>query len=281
MHPNRLPASVPDGAVLRSAAMSLHDAYARTTPFEIAFPDRERVDALVASVANEAAERGMDSTVPDAFVAFASVGAFLGELQGEEAPRVALLELGALAFHAVHFVRAGCPLFLLETAASRDLVTAAPSRNPVPPARAGYVQLPQHLFWTIGIEGGAPDSVDGMFWTISSEDRLHVLPIVGVRPDRPGFGALSLPDAPLAHAERWLRATIRERGVDYASVLPGADLDGLYAIESAGEVFKLLARFFAYVATTPTALEAPARAGVGTTGPRPSGLPYTRVRSVA
>ena len=259
--------------------MSLHDAYARTTPFEIAFPVRARVDALVASVAHEAAARGTDPVVPDAFVAFASVGAFLAELHGEDAPRVALLELGALTFHAVHFVRAGCPLFLLETAASRHLVTAAPSGSPVPPAQAGYVQLPQHLFWTNGVEGGAPESVDGMFWTAGREGRLHVLPIVGLRPDRPGFGALSLPDAPLAHAERWVHATMRERGGDYASVLPGADLDGLYAIESAGEVLKLLGRFFAYVAGTPAAIETPDTAI--TKGPRPSALPYTRVKAVA
>ena len=261
--------------------MSLHDAYARLTPFELAFPSRERFDALVASVSSEAVERGTDPTLPDAFVAFASVGAFLAELHGEEAPRVALLELGALAFHAVHFVRAGCPLFLVETAASRHLVVVAPSGSPVPPARAGYVQLPQHLFWTSGVEGAAPESVDGMFWTVSSEGRLHVLPIVGVRPDRPGFGALSLPDAPLAHAERWVHANVRERGGDYASVLPGADLDGLYAVESAGEVLKLLARFFAYAGAIPTALETAERPPEGANGPRPSLLPYTRVRRVA
>jgi hypothetical protein len=261
--------------------MSLHDAYARTTPFEIAFPDRERFDALVSSVAAEAAERGMDPTVPDAFVAFASVGAFLAELHGDEAPRVALLELGALTFHAVQFVRAGCPLFLLEAAASRQLVDMPPSGRPAPPAPSGYVQLPQHLFWTRGVEGGAPESVDGMFWTVTSEGRLHVLPIVGLRPDRPGFGALSLPDAPLAHAEGWVSADIRERGGDYTSTLPGAELDGLYAIESAGEVLKLLARFFVRAGATNYALEAPGAAEVRTNGPKPSALPYTRVRSGA
>ncbi len=260
--------------------MSLHDAFARTTPFEVAFPDRERFDALVASVADEAAERGADPAVPDAFVAFASVGAFLGEMHGEDAPRVALLQLGALTFHAVHFVRAGCPLFLLETTASRHLVAAAPLGSPVPPAQAGYVQLPQHLFWTSGVEGGAPESLDGMFWTASREGRLHVLPIVGLRPDRPGFGALSLPDAPLAHAERWMHATMRERGGDYASALPGADLDGLYAIESAGEVLKLLARFFAYVGAIASVLETAESTAEGASGPRPSALPFTRVKAV-
>ena len=126
----------------------------------------------------------------------------------------------------------------------------------------------------------APESVDGLFWTVTGAGRLHVLPIVGVRPDRPGFGTLSMPDAPLAHAESWVHASVRDPGPDYASRLPGADLDALYAFEAAGEVLKLLARFFAYVGSTPTALEV---AGISAphASPRSSSLAYTRVRQVA
>ena len=261
--------------------MSLHDEYARLTPFEIAFPDRERFHALVESVGVEAERRSIDPTLLDVFAALEAVGSFLAELHGEEVPRVDLLEHAALAYHAVHFVRAGGPLFLLETAASRSLVAEAPRGRPVPPANAGYVQLPQHLFWTAGAADAAPESVDGLFWTATAEGRLHVLPVVGLRPDRPGFGALTLPDAPLAHAEQWMHANVRERGPDYASGLPGADLDSLYAFEAAGEVLKLLARFFAYVATTPSALESPAPPSSLPGGPRASALPYTRVKRVA
>lgn len=260
--------------------MSLHDEYARLTPFEIAFPDRARFDALVDSVAAEAARRGADPTLLDVFAALEPVGSFLVELHGEDVPRVDLLEHAALAYHAVHFVRAGCPLFLLETAAARDVVTGAPSGRPVPPADSGYLQLPQHLFWTGGAADATPESVDGIFWTVTSESRLHLLPIVGLRPDRAGFGALSLPDAPLAHAEQWMHAVVRERGPDYASGLPGADLDALYAFEAAGEVLKLLARTFAYVDERPSAL----RTGVPASGPgapQPSVLRYTRVERVA
>lgn len=259
--------------------MSLHDEYARLTPFEIAFPDRARFDALVEAVAAEAERRSVDPTLLDVFAALESVGAFLVELHGDDVPRVDLLEHAALAYHAVHFVRAACPLLLLETAAARHVVAGAPSGRPVPPAGSGYVQLPQHLFWTGAAAGTAPESVDGLFWTVTSESRLHVLPIAGLRPDRPGFGALSLPDAPLAHAEQWMHTNVRERGPDYASGLPGADLDALYSFEAAGEVLKLLGRIFAYMDERPSALRTGAPAS-SPRAPQPSALRYTRVERV-
>jgi hypothetical protein len=257
--------------------MSLHDAYARLTPFEIAFPDRAVLAELQGAVATEAGERGVDPTSLEGFVSLAAVGRFLADLHGE-APRVSLLEYGVLTFHAVSFLNEGAPLFLLDAAVARRLVDVAPAGRPSPSKRAGYLQLPQHLFW-VNVEGLPPESVDGAFWTVSSSDRLYVLPVTGLRPDRPGFGTLAVPDAPLGHAEAWVHASMREDGNDYASDLPGADIDRLYAIESAGEILKLMGRFFAHVAEhSPKAEHAPA-ATAG--GPRPSALGYQRVGSPA
>lgn len=260
--------------------MSLHDEYARVTTFELAYPDRERFEALVAAVAREGAHRGMDPTDPDVFAALEAVGSFLAAHHGEDVPRVELIQHGVLLFHAAHFAGAECPLYLLDRETTRQLVRTAPSTDPTPPAHAGYLQLPQHLFWTGGAEGGAPESVDGLFWTMSRSGRLHVLVVVGVRPDRPGFGAVSLPDAPVAHAADWMHASVRETGDDYASRLPGAQLDELYSIEAAGEVLKLLARFFAHATATGGVREAAAPIPDGA-GPQPSSLPYTRVRGAA
>ncbi len=260
--------------------MSLHDAYARLTPFEIAFPDRGRFEEVAAAAIDEADRGGIDATDPDAFSTLASVGDFLSELHGDEVPRVELIQHGLLLFHAVHFSRAGRPLFLLDRAAARALVLSAPGRPPEPPTHAGYVQLPQHLFWAAaGPDGGSPESVDGLFWTVSRAMRVHVLPIVGVRPDRAGFGALSLPEAPLAHAADWMHADIRGSSNDFTSRLPGAELDDLYAVEAAGEVFKLLARFFSHLADLGALREGP-RPTEGGVGPRPSELGYTLVTQV-
>jgi hypothetical protein len=260
--------------------MSLHDDYARVTPYEVAFPDPARLDTLAAAVQEEASRRALDGGVVDEwdldrFLGLAVVGDFLGELHGDEAPRVALLELGTLLFHALRFRRAGTPIFLLSMPAARRIVETVPLGAPEPPAPTGYLQLPQHLFWAHA-EGSAPESVDGAFWTVGARERLHVLPVTGMRPDRPGFGTLAVPDAPLAHAAEWVRATVREGRVDYESDLPGAQLDRLYAIRSVGEMLKLMARFFAHAAESPPA---PGRAPdeVPAGGPRPSVLPFLRL----
>jgi hypothetical protein len=261
--------------------MSLHDEYARLTPFEIAFPDRARFGALVAALLDEAEQGSVDLTDPDAFATLKPVGDFLVEHHGD-VPRVELIQHGILLFHAVHFARVGCPLYLLDGPAARTLVrgtTPTEAAPPVPPVAAGYMQLPQHLFWTQAHGGDAPESVDGAFWSLSAAERLHVLPIIGVRPDRTGFGALAVPDAPMAHAADWVHARMREGTEDYSSRLPGAELDELYAIETAGEVLKLIARFFAFAGSAGGAQQSPQPAPAS--GPRPSSLPYTSVGLVA
>jgi len=255
--------------------MPLHDEYARVTPYEIAFPDPTRLDALAAAVDEEASRRALDAHDLDGFLGLTAVGDFLAELHGDEIPRVALLEHGTLVFHALHSRGVGTPIFLLSTRAARHIVDNAPREAPEPPAHAGYLQLPQHLFWT-SVEGSAPESVDGAFWTVAAGERLHVLPVTGMRPDRPGFGTLAVPGAPLAHAADWLHATVREDGTDYESDLPGAELDRLYAIRSVGEILKLMARFFAHVAERPgTPGRAPEVVAAG--APRPSVMPFMRV----
>lgn len=268
--------------------MSLHDEYARMTPFEIAFPDEERLLRLVEEVIEEASSRSVDASLPGIFLTLGSVGDFVREIQGPDAPEGATLQYGALVFQAVHFIQEGRPLFLLETSATRRLVEGPMVADPNPPSSSGYLQLPQHLFWMSGTHEEAPESMDGFFWVASASGLLHVLPITGMLPDRPGFRALPLPDAPLSAASQWLDADMRGGTADYASTLPGHDLDGLYSVETAGEVLKLLARFFAYLGSIPAGGEdnratlrgTPPRESP-TDGPRPSALPYTRVPLVA
>ena len=267
--------------------MSLHDEYARRTPFEVAFPDRRVVERLSAAVAAEAEERGADDTLLEAFMTTTAVGERVREMRGPDAPPESGYPFAALLYHAVHFHRAGAPLYLVDTDATRRLVGAgwtgsgwaASDAAPEPPAAAGYLQLPQHLIWTEGGrseesgggEGGAavaaagaageggggpdaaraaaaPESLDGLFWTRTGSGMLNVLPVSGLLPDRAGFGALPLPSAPLADAALWLDADVRPSGEDFTSTLPGGELDRLYSVRTAGEVLKLLARFFSAVA---------------------------------
>ncbi len=267
--------------------MSLHDEYARVTPFEIAFSNGAIVEGLVQEVEAEAADLGVDPQDPGAFGALSSVGRAVRILEAPDAGADAAHELAALLFQAVHFARAGRSLYLLETPTTRHLIEVTPSGEPRPPDRAGYLQFPQHLFW-MGTEGpGAPESIDGVFWIASDAGVLHLLPVTGLLPDSLSFRALPLAGAPLGDAERWLVGEVREAGGDFSSSLPGHDLDGLYAMETAGEVLKLVARFFAYLHAAPGAGRAcrPQHADTAELGqpgapglsPRPSSLPFTSV----
>jgi hypothetical protein len=257
--------------------MSLHDDYARITPYELAFGEPERADELVRAVEEEAAGRGADPDAPHAFVTMGAVEAFVRELAGTDAPAGAVHRYGALAFHAFHFTRAQRPVYLLDTHAARLLVEGAPEGEPIAPAPAGYLQLPRHLVWAPG-EDDTPESVDGLFWTATGAGALHVLLATGLRPDRGGFGIVPLPEAPLAEAATWLGVDARGDGGDFASSMPGGEIDALYEVRTSGEILKLLGRFFAYAESVPEALQGPEpEEGAGEGGPQPSRLPFTRV----
>lgn len=257
--------------------MSLHDDYARVTPFELAFPDPGNVRALLEALS----ARGADLSSPAAFLSLPPVASFVRELAGEAAPTETIHHYGMLTFHAVHFFAAGEPLYLLGAVVARELVETAPDAVPTPPSPAGYLQLPQHLFWVEGSGSGPPESLDGLFWAATAAADLHVLAVVGLRPDRPGFGTLALPDAPLADAPIWMTAQVREGGEDYEGALPGGDLDRLYSVEAVGELLKLIARFFGYAAARPDALTRAEPRPREAASPAPSELPYTLVRPAA
>lgn len=258
-------------------AMSLHDAYARLTPYELAFQDAGRASELLGAVGEEAEARGADVHDLNGFLTLGAVEAFVRELAGEADDPGALHRFGPLAFHGVHFSASDSPVFLLSTHVARYLVEGVPEGAPRPPRPAGYLQLPQHLFWTRAT-GEAPESIDGVFWTATPGGVLHALMVTGMRPDRPGIGVVALPAAPAGEAGRWLEVDAREDDEDFGTHLPGAEIDALYGVETAGEVFKLVARFFAYVDATPEALaERDAVEGPAGDGPTPSALPFIRV----
>lgn len=228
--------------------MSFHDAYLRATPYELALPD----SATDGGVAPDSA--------------------------------ASLRELGALAFHVVPFRREGCVSLLLDVALCRALVGDEPSVADAPPAAAavtppapaGYVQLPRHLFWAQAVEGEPAEPVDGFFWTVGAGQVLHLLLVTGMREGRPGLSVVPVAEAPLSEAPGWLHARVREEGDDFATTLPGGELRGLHSFVAAGEVLKLTARLFAHMAAVP----ASARTGEpGPAGASPvsSRLPYRRV----
>jgi hypothetical protein len=267
--------------------MPIHDRYARLTPFERSFPDPDEAEARFRAIEEEAAARGADLGDPEAFVMLMAAGRALRDVRGPDEDPERIREHGALLWHAWHFWRHGRQVYLLPGATARWLVEGAGGGGdasgtgwePKLPASAGYLQLPQHLFWARPAEDETPESVDGLFWTAVG-DRMALLPVLGMREDRPGFGVVPIPLLPLADAGAWVGAEIRGDGNDFVSDMPGAELERLYEVRTAGEILKLAARAFRHLdreGREAAPVEAEEGAEDAGDGPRPSRLPWTRI----
>ena len=271
--------------------MSFHDAYARTTPLDLAFPEADALRSAMERILEEAEVRGADAGDLGAFAMLMSVNSILRELGGKGASQEAILQHAALLFHAYHFARAEGRVHLVSTGAARRLVEesgwAAEGSDsgegpPLLPAPAGYVQLPRHLFWVHGDPSGPAEAVDGFFWTWSAQrggegaGSLHLLLATGMRDGRPGLTVAPLPEVPLDEAAEWLSTRCRPEGDDFANTLPGGEMEGLLAFTTAGEVFKLVARLFAYMVRLPEAVVQGADADAGA-APAPSRFPFVRI----
>jgi hypothetical protein len=257
--------------------MPIHDAYARRTPYEVSFPSVDWARDAFTAVRGEGDAREIDVKDPDLFILLGSVGRMLQELRPDEADPERIHPLGLLLYHAFHFWRAGEPVLLVGTAAARRLVEGGPpaAAGVAPPGSAGYVQLPQHLFWMDAEGDGPPESVDGFFWTAPGPGgEIHVLLAAGIRGDRPGFSVVPIPPASLGQAEQWVD-TEGGGGGDFQSRLPGAELDRLYHLGTPGEVLRLVSRLFQLLAEKGAGeVEAPEAVAAA---PPPTSLPYRRI----
>jgi hypothetical protein len=270
----------------------------RPTPFSMGLPGREWVEDRFAAIEAEARSRGSDLLDPAAFLLLAQVGVSLQDLRPEDAETSPELfhTFGSFLFHAFHLLQGESPGLLLdlEPGAARYLVEAQPTPEgwdtSLLPARAGYLRLPPHLFWTRPAGDAAPaEAIDGISWCMSTHDShtpeaggsshsasdeasgdrpagdsegtgppagLSLLVITGVRADRPGFSVLPLPVVPMADVGSWLgrRARTEGAGDDFQTTLPGGDLGNLYSVETTGETLKLVARALGYAMTVPGAM---------------------------
>lgn len=265
---------------------------ARLTPYELVF-----VDAAVAGfprIARDAELNALDPAHPESFAFIPAVGEALRELLPPDAPPDALEQYRALFFHAFNFWGAGRPLYLLEPAVARFLVEAAPALagwEVALPADACYLQLPANLFWGSIAPDVPPEPVDGFFVTRAvGEDalgipyqRLDALMVLGLRRERAGFSVIPFHAAVASGvAAQWVGEPAREQGADFASVLPGGELAGLYSIVTVGEALKLLVRALWYIDRHPEGvLEEPPAGPHPAERPEPaplSHLSFQRVR---
>ena len=147
--------------------MDFHDAYARTTPFELVFPDPAEAEALWSAAREESRGRGAEVRNPASFLMLGSVASSLRRLQEPGVPATVTHQYGALLFHATHFAHDGRRLYLVENHVARYLVDAPMAgAAPTAPAQSGYLQLPRNLFWVRPAPDEAAEAVDGIHWTV-------------------------------------------------------------------------------------------------------------------
>ncbi len=290
--------------------MAIHDAYARLTPYELLLPDAAFPDRHFTAIGDEATARSVDAGNPAAFVMLGAVQGVLAELRAEDAAPESANDHGSVLFFAYHLWLTGGSVVLAQQKTMRALLYG----NSEPPTeihkslwekefggRAGYVQLPQHLVWleesrndsqaghdvSQETRSDTPESVDGFFWFGDSHGALHLTLVAGMRSDRPGFAVVPVPPLPLDTLPEWAAGPAREGGGDFATSLPGAELDGLLGIRTPAEVFKLAALLLGRMAQErpdtsrpPEVADQPSDTPEdpsATGGPRPSALPYATI----
>lgn len=217
-------------------------AEARLTPYALAF-GAAGIDArFFPALSREAEEHGVDTRSPERF-AFLTVAAdALRKMLPDGAPSAAWEPFRALLFHAYNFWCSGRHTYLVDAPVLRFLVEAVPSLRGWElrlPQSSIYVQLPRNLFWARVEPEATPEPLDGLFVT-GDGAQLQVLMVLGLRPDRAGFSVIGVhapmgADAPGS----WAAMPGREQGRDFANILPGGDLGGLYSVVTDAEALKL------------------------------------------
>lgn len=260
-------------------------AHARLTPFELVFGAELFEASVFPDIQQELEARGLETPPPERFLFLTTVGKLLRMIAGSEPPggepggeaaadpgavadageaaepasSEGVDEYGALLYQAFRFWRDGRQLFVLEEGALRQMLddTGAVTEPVRPPHPSGYVQLPRHLVWARAGEE-QPEPVDGLFWAWQEADegphRLDVLLVLGMRPDRPGFSVVPVAaELEQGRPGDW-GARARPGGEDFANVLPGGELDALFAVATPAEALKLAAVWFRWLERQPETL---------------------------
>lgn len=216
----------------------------RVEPYRLAFLEPGLVERHFPAIAAAGQAGALDLRVPDIFLMLPETGELVHDL-GAEGP-YGSAPLGLLAFHAFRYWRAGEVQVSVAESELRTLL-AAPgigSWSLRTPAEAGYVQLPRHLVWTPP-DPDAAEAVDGFFWSLAGDASapLHLLLVEGLHPARAGFSVFEV-SAPVPRAGHWADVQARDDGADFANLLPGGELRGLFGLTTAGELLKLASRVF-------------------------------------
>ncbi len=235
----------------------------RPLPYDLAFADPAFEQTHFPAMQEEGERLGIDPADPGQLLELHGAAAVLRTVLSDS-DESAVASFGPLLFQGYHFWHFGKPVIELDATAFRSLLSDQLQVGPwqmIPPAGAGYLQLPRNLLWARIAEAATPEPVDGFFWTmIGAGDplvppfsRLDLLLVMGLVPNRPGFSVVEigtlLGEEPQGH---WGDAKARDDAqLDFANVLPGGELQQLHALETTGEALKLVSRVFWHFSRQP------------------------------
>jgi hypothetical protein len=235
----------------------------RTDPYALVF-DAEFERRHFAAIESEAEQRSLVTWQPEQFMLLHAAAEPLRATLSTQGSAVE--QFGPLLFQAYHYWRFQKTHITLSEPLFRHVVNDFPRIGQwefVPPAPAGYLQLPRNLLWARIADDAQPEAVDGVFWTIVGTGDARVPPFaradllvaLGLIPGRPGFSVIPLSAELTEPQGHWGDEQARADTRDFANNLPGGELQKLHALETAGEVWKLVSRVFWYSAQHPGAAD--------------------------
>jgi hypothetical protein len=232
----------------------------RSDPYSLVF-DAEFEKRHFEAIASEAAQRDVNTSQFEQFMLLHAVAEPLRATVANEGAS-AVEQFGPLLFQGYHYWRFGKSLVALSEPLFRHVLTDFPPIGQweiVPLSGAGYLQFPRNILWARIAEDAQPEAVDGIFWTMVGDERIDLLLVLGLLPGRPGYSVIPLSAELVEPSGHWGDETARTDSPDFANNLPGGELQRLHAIETAGEVWKLISRVFWYGAQHPDAVDADTR----------------------
>jgi hypothetical protein len=229
----------------------------RVSPYDLAFVE-SGLEQHFPAIRDEAREVLGEHAPPGQFLQLRNVAALLREALVENDSSV-VAQFGPLLHQAYHFWLNGKQIFELDEETLRRLLgpLEAAAAGPLEvPAQSGYLAFERNLLWARIEDDARPEPVDGLFWNVTgdneAEARLDVLLVLGLVTGRPGFSIADVSAVLDDTSASWSSMDARGAGsADFANVLPGGELQGLYALTTAGEVLKLVARAFAHLTGSP------------------------------
>lgn len=213
-------------------------------PYEMVFALPELEGTAFPAIRAEAEERGIGLNDYERVLLMESMGELMRSLLPPAASTPAFAQFGAIVTHAFHYWLQGRRTFTIDEAAMRSIIDgvgAIGAWRLAAPARAAYVQLPRNLIFSRVDENAQAEAIDGFFFMLEAE-RLDVLLVLGVVPNRAGFSIIHVIGNPAAESAcHFGDVQARAVGVDFENVLPGGS-GRLYAITNAMEALKLASR---------------------------------------